>query len=531
MSRPLRSAVRAALVVLAALAVVVPATAAGADDGTAAWSITPSDAAGTTDGRTRFELSLAPGEQVEEHLVLANSSTVERTFRVYGADGFNTATGGFDLRPAADTPVGIGAWVTTPDASVTVPALSTRTVAFTVAVPQDAAPGDHAGGLVVSPEQVQVDEATGVVVDTRVAVRLAVRVAGELAPALEVRDVHASYAFDAVPFAASSATVTFEVVNTGNVKVLGVPRLRVTGPFGTRLAHLEPESTREVLPGDSFTVTATLPGVEPAVLATAVVDVTMAAAPGPGTELPGVSSTGRATFVAVPWTGLLLVAVLVVLVVLLVRRVRARRRAAQVLWTEAVAEARREIEAGPPAGEPSPEGSRPSVGPTVGVLVLLVLVVTGAACVAVPARAVASEGVTVVSQDGDDGVLRLEVPASPTASPSVPAGAGAGPGSAPTTSVLGGSRGAPRSAGSPPAAAGSAADAAVDAGAATGTAAAEGGEVKVAGLRVRTPDLVWRAARGDAPARAVLAATGLTALGGGGWLVHRLVLARRPGMP
>ncbi|MGN8247137.1 WxL protein peptidoglycan domain-containing protein [Cellulomonas soli] len=538
MPRPLRSVVRVAAGLLAAFVVVLPASFAAADDTTAAWSVTPSDAAGATDGRTRLELALAPGEQAEEHVLLVNSSTVERTFRVYGADGFNTETGGFDLRPAAAAPVDVGAWVTTPEATVTVPALSTRTLALTVAVPADATPGDHMGGLVVSPEQVQVDEATGVLVDTRVAVRVAVRVAGELAPALEVRDVHASYSAAAVPFGASPATVTFEVVNTGNVKVLGVPRVRLTGPFGAVLAQVEAERTREVLPGDSFTVTTTLDDVEPTVLATAVVDVTMAAAPGPDTELPGVSSTARTRVLAVSWSGVAVVALVVAAAVLVVRRARRRRREAEVLWDQVVTEARRGLESG--GGQtsevvvtvaPAP-GSRAIDGPGVGgpvrtatgPTVLLALVALGAAGalgalgLAAAPTAGAAEPPVVASTDVDDGSLRLEVPAAPTstAGPVAPVVPGT-----PAAGAAGGTRRPPSTPAAPPA----------DPGAQTDGGAGGGDQVEADGGQDQvSPDLLWRAAQGDAPARAALAASALTVAGGAGWLVRHLLVARRAGL-
>ncbi|HMO11193.1 MAG TPA: hypothetical protein PKB06_06790, partial [Actinotalea sp.] len=173
-----------------------------------------------------------------------------------------------------------------------------------------ATPDDHPGGLVVSPQGDQVTE-QGVQVDTRIAVRLNVRVPGEIVPALAVRNGAASFAFTPVPFGTSSTTVRYEVVNSGNVKVVGMPRLRVTGPFGIALAEIEADQTHEVLPGGSFTVESVVDGVAPWVLNTATVDVEMAAAPGPATELPLVSSTARTVYPAVPWTGLAALAVLV----------------------------------------------------------------------------------------------------------------------------------------------------------------------------------------------------------------------------
>ncbi|WP_448062570.1 WxL protein peptidoglycan domain-containing protein [Cellulomonas hominis] len=330
----LRRATRRTLPVLLVLAAgtLGVATSASAED--PAWSVSPADASGAADGRTRFELTVEPGASGQDAVVVANASTVEQTFSVYAADAFNTADGGYDLQAGGTAPVDSGAWVSLGSPTVTVPALSSQAVPFTVAVPAGATPGDHPAGIVVSPAQP--DQTGGVLVDTRVAVRLNVRVPGELAPALTVRGVDASFGGNAVPFGSGPTTVSYEVVNTGNVKIIGQPRVRITGPFGMELTEIRADDTREVLPGQSFTVTTELPGVAPVAIARAVVDVDMAAAPGPETEIPLVSSTASTTFAAMPWTGLAVVLVIALVIWWLIRRARYRKREGQLLWQEMV---------------------------------------------------------------------------------------------------------------------------------------------------------------------------------------------------
>lgn len=468
---------------LTLLAVLVPATAARADDATAAWAVAPSDAAGAPTGQTRYELEVAPGETVTEHALLTNSSTVERAFAVYGADGFNTPTGGYDVGAAAVAPTDVGSWVTAAASPVTVPALSTAVIEFTVAVPDGATPGDHPGGLVVSPVRTQVT-ADGVQVDTRVAVRLNVRVAGEVTPALEVRDVGASYAFTPVPFAPAPVTVRYDVVNTGNVKVVGVPRLRITGPFGIRLAEVAAEQTHEVLPGDAFTVETVVDSVAPWLVDIATVDVEMVAAPGPTTEIPLVSSTARTTFAAVPWTGLALLAVVVTVGAALIRRRRRRAAEAEQLWDRVVDEARADIEAG--------RSPRSGLG-------------QATAAVALAVALVAAPGPDAFAQD-DEGAITLTVP---TAAPT-PGASGAGG----SGSRSGGAR-APGAA-SPPAV--------TDDGQAPPDAP---DDVTVTAQDGPAPDLIWSQASGWGPREwAVAGVGGLGGLVGLGYLV-RLLLVRR----
>ena len=199
MSRTAPRLVRASLLAVLVAAAGLPAAAAEADDTTVAWSVAPADASGAATAATRFALEAAPGGSITDHALITNSSTVERTFAVYGADAFNTPSGGYDLAPAAAPATDVGSWVTVSTPTVTIPALSTATVDLTIAVPADATPGDHPGGLVVSPVQSQTTDG-GVVVDTRVAVRLNVRVSGEVAAALTVDRVAVDYGVTAVPF-------------------------------------------------------------------------------------------------------------------------------------------------------------------------------------------------------------------------------------------------------------------------------------------------------------------------------------------
>lgn len=419
------------------------------DDDVAAWAAQPSDASGTPDGRTRFELDAEPGATLTEHVLITNSSTQEREFAVYGADAFNTSTGGYDVLAAAEVSTDVGSWVSVEAPTVTIPALSTAVVPFTVTVPDAATPGDHPGGVVVSPVRLQ-EADNGVVVDTRIAVRIAVRVAGEIDPALEVRGLTASFAGSWVPFGSAPATITYEVVNTGNVMVTGEPRIRVTGPFGVTLAEVDADETRQVLPGDSFTVTTELPDVEPLVLNTAVVDVAMAFAesrvtddagtddagteqgadqpadagqvtkaaadPGPaaidgpdGADGGLVSVTQRTTFLAVPWTGLALVALLVGGTWYLVRYLRWRRRAGAEAWERMVGDAAR------PRTDAAP-------GPVGSALAVAAAAVTLAGAGLVAGAPTASAESPPVDDDGGSITVSVPKPSStptptPTATP------------------------------------------------------------------------------------------------------------------
>jgi len=518
-----RLAVLAGVLVLGLL----PAQAARAgEDAQVAWSVSPAGADGAVDGRTRIDLTADPGAAIHDQVTVANASTVERTFRVYGADAFNTEGGGYDLQAAATPPTDVGAWVTVETPTVTIPALSAATVRFTVDVPTEATPGDHPGGIVVSLDRPPADG--GVVLDTRVAVRLGVRVAGELAPTLAVRSVDASFGGSWVPFGPAAATVAYEVVNTGNVRIVGLPRVRVTGPFGTRLADLQEPAEREVLPGQSFTVTQTLAGVAPLGLLTAVVDVDSAAVPGSDVEVPLVSSTARGTFLAVPWTGLGVLVLVVAGVVLLVRYRRRRLAEGQELWDALVAEAR---------ATGTVPGGAPQIGPARAVVTMLVLGVvlgSGVASLVLPGAR--------PSPPSQTGTLQLSVPPGPSdddttaPTPSAPPSSG-GDGTPPPSGGHGVPPGGPggQAPGSPslPRGPGLGSSSTPDPAPSRSEPAAPADDETpgaAGGSKTKGADLVWRPATGWTPAQWAMVGVGGAVVAGGvaTGAVHLVRLRARP---
>jgi len=251
------------------------------------WAVKPADNAFGT-GRQDYRYTLNPGGQAEDGLTLTNASAapLQLTLR---ADGLT--------------------WLTFDQGAVTVPAGGSIDVPFTVALPKDAAPGDHVGAVVA--------EAAG----TRAALPVSLRVGGPLKPSLAVEDVH-------VDHSGGGATVTYTVRNTGNATLGAHPSVSLSGPFGRfsakagKLADAPP-----LAPGKAWTGSARVDDVTPALRLTATVAVfpLITDAAGSTAPLPAIKATGHA--VAIPWV---LVVPLLVLgcgsVVVLRRRRRPARR-------------------------------------------------------------------------------------------------------------------------------------------------------------------------------------------------------------
>lgn len=289
------------------------------------WGIVPADAEGVPDGRVSFRLSVDPGEQVTEHLVVTNYSQQAVTFGLLASDGVVTSQGVFDLLPSDTEPVDVGSWIELP-ATVEVAAGASVAVPFTVSVPAEATPGDHPGGIVASLAPPESDTAGPQVgVDTRVGVRVHLRVTGELAPALTINDLTTRYETSWNPFAPGTMHVDYTVSNDGNVRLSSIQTFEVLGPFGLSSGATGPSGSvvgqqREILPGQTSEVSTTLTGVWPLAQLTTSIrglqdtvgdDVVGAAMP----DLAVQTST-----LAIPWPQLAVLVLLVVGIIALVRR-------------------------------------------------------------------------------------------------------------------------------------------------------------------------------------------------------------------
>ncbi len=322
-----------------------PAFAADTDDvaeePTVRWSVTPADENGP-DGRTAVELDVDPGEKVSDHFAVRNVGDDEVTFQLTAADGFYTRTGRFDILPADEESVGSGTWISIPD-EVTVAPGATVVVPFDIAVPETAEPGDHAAGITASVLSVQTgDGGTSVGVESRVGFRVLTRVTGEIAPAAAVTVLTTSYAMSWNPFRAGEVTVSFDVVNEGNTRLIAEGAVEAGG--SSVVFPAEDGIRQELLPGDTRTLTAVVENVWPLF----VVPTTVTLAPIVVTmegESPTLTPVVASVPVwAVPWPQLIILAGLALVIwAVLHGRARSRRRI-EALLAEARDAGRREAE-------------------------------------------------------------------------------------------------------------------------------------------------------------------------------------------
>ncbi|AWR21981.1 WxL protein peptidoglycan domain-containing protein [Aurantimicrobium photophilum] len=251
----------AALVAFSVLAssVVSDSVSARAED-TAGIAGAPSDGGKIDQTRSRFSYQVEPGQVIQDEYLVSNSGSTAAEVSVYATDAYNLDNGDYALLESNLTPVDVGTWVTFADGSdrmeLSLAPGESRSLPFTVNVPADASPGDHAGGMIIS----SLTESDQVKLDRRIATRLYLRVKGDVTALMTVSSISADYQPSINPFA-GTMNITFTITNSGNVSLGANAVALVKGLFGIPLSGTVRVDIPEMLPGTSRSMTVPVEGV------------------------------------------------------------------------------------------------------------------------------------------------------------------------------------------------------------------------------------------------------------------------------
>jgi hypothetical protein len=308
----------------APIAVAAPGTIKAPGTPTPPGEVTWSAVGATPKGPNgRYEFSynnIKPGSTIKDWVELFNRGTGSAAFQVYGADAVGTTIGNsITYDEVGVKPTDIGSWATfynsatlpnSPQASFVMPGGHGIIEPFTITVPLTATPGDHTGGLMVQVGVPRVNaQGEHVTVYSRIALPILLRVVGPLKTGLQIESVSTGFSVPLNPFGTGSATISYSVTNTGNLRISGAQLVKVSGAFGT--STVIPVHLPTILPGDSIRISTAAPGLYPAGPMTATVTVT----PNwPKSEIPAsltlTTVSASASLFAVPWTLLGLIVLL-----------------------------------------------------------------------------------------------------------------------------------------------------------------------------------------------------------------------------
>lgn len=233
-----------------------PAHAAGAND----FSIAPASTSDAQAPRAYFDFDVSPGQVIKDKVSIINRTDANMNLNVYAADAYNVPLdGSFALHLLKERRVDVGAWTKLTIANINVPPHTQSTFPFEIAIPSDVRPGDHAGGIVAvnTAQSIQQEGSTRVAVNKAIGARIYMRVKGTLRPALDVTHLHVSTSsLSAWPLqGGKGATVSYELVNSGNVRLDGTATLSVRDVWGRTVKRYAPKKLTAILPGQRIKVT------------------------------------------------------------------------------------------------------------------------------------------------------------------------------------------------------------------------------------------------------------------------------------
>ncbi|MFD6094020.1 WxL protein peptidoglycan domain-containing protein [Oerskovia sp. NPDC060338] len=315
------------------------------DPGEVRFSVTTATSDGP-DKRRIFDFVAEPGEQIQDQVAVSNHGAGPVTFTMVANDGLFTPMGKFDIRTSDQEPQDSGGWFEV-QPTVDVPAGETVVVPFTITVPENATPGDHPAGIVATITSASTAAGPGVGVESRVGVRVNLRVPGEVTPSLALTDVRATYEPSWNPFSPGSVRVAYGVTNDGNLRVGADQQAHVTGPFGIGDTTIDrgTEDVEELIPGTSRSTAFAVAGIWPVGPVTTEITVTPVPVGTGGAvdvpvEAPLEPVTVTVTTWAIPWVQILLLAAAAVLVIGLRDNRKRKKQRLEALLAKARAEGR-----------------------------------------------------------------------------------------------------------------------------------------------------------------------------------------------
>lgn len=194
-----------------------------------------------------FEDKVDPGKTYDFTLKVKNVSDSDKTFYLDARDIKSVDEAGRPefVAEGEPTPFNLSSWVTVSADSVFIPAGETRAVYFSIAVPADATPGAHFGGIFLEslPPKLRT---TGTGVGVAVGSLLSLRISGEIIEDARLR------AFSTGKLIYTELPAEFEVriENLGNALIRPAGFVEVINMFGKQVANIRlNESAAGVFPG------------------------------------------------------------------------------------------------------------------------------------------------------------------------------------------------------------------------------------------------------------------------------------------
>lgn len=189
-----------------------------------------------------FVHSLEPGESIAEAVNVINNTPDTKTVRVYAADSTPSTDGGFACEQLSQTPDEVGSWIVMEKSVVTLESGGSERVYFDITMPPDAEVGEHNGCILIQEEKAKEDGQPGINLSTRLGLRVALTVPGEIIKKLQIGGITSKMN------GIGKSILTLNVRNLGNVSIDSQVNIVVSNLFGQEYRRFGGEYT--ILRGD-----------------------------------------------------------------------------------------------------------------------------------------------------------------------------------------------------------------------------------------------------------------------------------------
>jgi len=192
-----------------------------------------------------FIYALEPGEVKNAKVDVINQSDQPVEVKIYPVDAVTTKDGAFAPQPEDAKKTGVGAWTSLPVSELSLGPNETKTVDFTIKVPENAEVGDHMGAIIVQGKEVPAAaEGTTMRVVTRVGARIYLTVPGELIRELELNEF--SWKMEE-----GLAVFYLTLTNKGNIRISPKGEIEIKNKSGKVVDKIA-ITEREVFPKDTI---------------------------------------------------------------------------------------------------------------------------------------------------------------------------------------------------------------------------------------------------------------------------------------
>jgi hypothetical protein len=134
-----------------------------------------------------FIHQISPNQTIDEGIKVINNSQEVKNLLIYTTDETPSTDGGFACRQFSESVDNVGKWIQLEKSTLTLEAMSSEIIPFTITAPEEATVGEHNGCIIVQESKDRSQEA-GLKLSFRTGIRVALTIPGEIIRLLEIID-------------------------------------------------------------------------------------------------------------------------------------------------------------------------------------------------------------------------------------------------------------------------------------------------------------------------------------------------------